>query len=749
MKFNFTIMVLFSVVVSVNTVIGRELSLTQYVNPLIGTAPNPLVHTGLGSDPGSVFPGAVCPRGMVAWSPDTPHSFKVAGGYWYPDSEIDDFSLTHFSGRGVVCLKDFPFMPVVSNIDSSPGIHWERFEASFSHRNETASPGFYQVKFDNGIKTELTATPRTGMARFTYPVGSLVSLLIRTDGFVSVGKNEVEGYHDAKIGGGRRSYAIYFIARFDRSFQSARTWHGGVMSNKTTQKNDTCGAVLMFGDSKDTIVRVKVGISYVSIENARENLQSENPGWNFNAIQQLAKTMWNEKLKCIQVSGGSEEEMQVFYTALYHCFIHPNLLDDISRQYPGMDGKIHTVKAGHHQYQNIPAWDEHRSLSPLIAMLTPNESSDINQSLVNFAQQDESVRKNGGGFPRWEQVNRNSGGMVGDGDDQFISSSYAFGARKFDTHAALAIMDRSASVPGITSDGFEVRDGLMDYMDIGYVPEKVSVTLEYCNDDFALAQFAKALGQKRMYIKFRNRSQNWKNLFDGSTKYLRPKNSEGRWEENFSPVTKQGFTEGTAAQYVWMVNFDLRSLIDSMGGDRMAIERLDRFFSKLNSGGKAETAWMGNEPCEGDPWTYDFAGAPWRTQDVVHRIQNELFTGRPDGLPGNDDAGALSSWFVFSAIGLYPEIPGVAGFVVCSPMFGKAIIHVGNGSTLNIIAGDKLPYGYYIRDARLNSKEYESCWIPWSSISNGGTIKFEISDKPSRWGSRQSQSPPSFDFVGQ
>ncbi len=721
---------------------ASDLSLTQFINPFIGTDPNPAKREGYGWDTGNVFPGAVCPRGMLAWSPDTTHKKQIAGGYWYPDHIIEDFSLTHFSGRGVVCLMDFPFMPVIQKVGISPGKNWEQFAATFSHTNESASAGYYRVKLDNGIETELTATPRSGMARFTFPQGKPAGLLIRTDGSISIHGNEVSGVYNDKIGGGKRDFNLYLVAEFDRPFEKAKTWAGGIVRDKTEASGTNCGAILTFDCASNAVVQVRAGISYVSIENARENLEQENPSWDFSAMRQKADAMWNRVLNHIQVEGGTDAQKQSFYTALYHCFMHPNLLDDVNGQYPGMDGKIHSVVLGHHQYQNIPAWDEYRSLAPLIAILAPSEMSDIAQSLVNYAQQDASARADGGGLPRWQQVNRNSAGMVGDGDDVIIASAYAYGADQFDTHGALVAMDKGASQPGTTSDGFEVRKGLEDYSKLGYVPDIVSVNLEYENADFALAQFANALGDHQKYVTYQNRAQNWQKLYDDSTGLLRPKNADGVWADDFSPTTKKGFVEGTAAQYVWMVNFNLHGLIDKMGGDEKTVARLGHFFTNVNGGVDADTAFMGNEPCEETPWIYDFAGAPAKTQQVVRRIQDELFTSLPGGLPGNDDAGALSSWYVFSALGIYPEIPGVPGFVVGSPMFTKATIQRDNGQVIQIIGEGASPENFYVQKLTVNDKDWNSLWIPWSELSNGGSLNFTLGDKPSSWG--KDSPPPSF-----
>ena len=306
-------------------------------------------------------------------------------------------------------------------------------------------------------------------------------------------------------------------------------------------------------------------------------------------------------------------------------------------------------------------------------------------------------------------------------------------------------MEKGASVPGTTSDGHKVREGLADYLKSGYVPGDAAITLEYCSDDFALSQFAKILGETEKAAKYLKQAQNWKSLYDKSTGYLRPRKSDGSFLEQFTPATEKGYVEGTAAQYLWLVNFNERGLIDLLGGNEKTVERLDHYFQKTNDGLKTEFAYMGNEPCEECPWVYDFAGAPARTQEVVRRVQTELFTTQPSGLPGNDDAGSLSSWYVFSALGIYPEIPGVGGFTIGSPVFPKAVIHLENGKQITITGKNAAPASPFIQTLQLNGQSFDSPWIEWSALSNGGALDFDLGDKPSKWGSDPSKAPPSHD----
>ena len=314
----------------------QETPLTGFVNPFIGTDPNPITKTGYDMDTGNVYPGAVCPRGLLAWSPDTTHNKQIAGGYWYPDSKIEDFSLTHFSGRGVPCLKDIGFEPLVQPVATSPGTDWTQYASSFTHQNESAAAGYYRVKFDNGVVTELTATPRTGLARFTFPEKATSTLLIRANGSIQVNGKEVSGH----------ARKLYFFAQFSSPFTSVKTWEQDKINDATTATGASSGAILGFDTSKDPVVQVRVGISYTSVENARDNLNKENKGWDLATVKKNAAVLWNNELKRIEVEGGTREEKTVFYTALYHCFIHPNVFDDANGQYLGMDGKVHDSGEG-------------------------------------------------------------------------------------------------------------------------------------------------------------------------------------------------------------------------------------------------------------------------------------------------------------------------------------------------------------------------------------------------------------------
>jgi len=716
---------------------GTTTDLTQFVNPFIGTAHS----TSPWHDSGDTFPGAVYPMGLMQWSPDT--TTKQPGGYYYPDNRIRGFSATHFSGRGCNVYQDFPFMPYVGSISSSPATNAPAYYATFSHNNEVARPGYYKVHLDNShVTVELTVTPRTGFGQFTYPASKNSTMLINASGSIKgvtassisiTDNNQVAGSATSTVGCGTEHYTVYFAAQFDQAFSSFGTWNGGAVNHGSkSSSGKATGAFVTFDTTSKQTIHARVGISFVNIANARLNIQSENASSDFATIMNKASSAWNQRLASVTVQGGSDDEKTIFYTALYHVFIHPNIFNDANGQYMGFDKKAHTITGGHNHYTNIPGWDQYRSYARLLALLAPSETSDIAQSLVDDAQLGD------GHLPRWVQANVDSLGMIGDSASAYISSAYALGAQNFDTQGALSAM--------LNGQG-KVREGLSNYQTLGYVTSGTSdnsaaMTLEYVNDDYSIAQFAKALGDATTHDAYVKRSQNWQKLFNTNSGYIQPKDSSGNFASGFNPTSETGFREGNSAQYTWMVPFDLATLFSKMGGVDKAIQRLDNHFTKLNDGPKSQYAFIGNEPEFEVPWEYDFAGTPYKTQDVVRRIQLQLFTNTPGGLPGNDDAGAMSSWYLFSAIGLYPEIPGVGGFAVGSPLFSQTTISLGNGKTLQINGNDASDKNQYLQSLTINTQLYTNPWIPYEMINNGAVIAFSLGNTPNvSWGNTIALKP--------
>jgi predicted alpha-1,2-mannosidase len=751
---------------------GRpEENLVQYASPMCGTGTFPGVPAG----DNNLFPGAVAPFGMIQWSPDTGTGTKP-GGYAYYNTEISGFSLDHLSGAGCPDGGNFSFMPILG-AGEPPNASRMAFATAFSHDNETARPGFYAVTLDNGIKVELTATTRTGFGRFTFPAGKTATLAINAasdvnradDSEIAINPDthEVTGW---SIGGyfcqsksrERDKRTVYFCAVFDKPFSGYGTWSGAAYAPNSTNGSDTAsGAFLTFDTSQSAAVMAKVAISYVSIANARANIQAESPVANFssadfdNAVQS-ASDVWNKWLNKIQVSGGATNDLKTFYSMLYHTFIGPTVCSDANGDYTGYDGQVHNTP-GRVQYANFSGWDIYRSEAQLLGMLAPKEASDMAQSLVNDYQQ-------GGAFPRWGVTTMDSGVMMGDPAAPIIADYYAFGAKSFDTQAALAGLLNAATnlaVYAKRSDTHE-RDGLGDYLKLGYVPEHgeqggygcVSMTLEYNSADFALSQFADALGDHSDCQMLLQHAQNWHNLYNPETGYIQMKRQNGEWAPGFTnnvghyDSDRTVYVEGTAGQYLWMVPFNYKGLAVDMGGQDAASKRLDAFFTKLNVGDRAPDSWMawlGNEPCVETPWIYDFLGAPFKTQSVVRRAMNELYSGDPIGYAGNDDLGEMSSWYVFAALGIFPELPGSDILVVGSPLFSKAVVHLQTGD-MTITANGAAHDSPYVQSLSVNGKASNKPWLRFSDINHEGTMTYDLSPTPNKsWGSDPADAPPSYD----
>jgi predicted alpha-1,2-mannosidase len=652
----------------------------------------------------------------------------------------------------VPCWQDIGILPTVGAPTVSPGTMGGAPVAAFDHAGETAWPGYYRVLLSsNKIDVQLTGTLRTGYARFLFPASDAATVLVdaghtatrtRDEGtaVTITGPSALTGSAASGNCGGRFSYRVYFAAEFDHPFSSSGTWSGDALSpGGTSAMGGKSGAYLVFDTRREAAVEMRVGISFVSVDNALANLRAESPRWDFAGVRDAAMASWNAHLGRVEVEGGTHDQRTVFYTGIYHTMIHPNLFSDANGQYLGFDNQVHSVADGHGFYENFAGWDNYRSQIPWLAVIAPDESSDMMQALVTMSQQDP-----GGGLPRWQQANGNSGGMVGDGPLPAIASAYALGVRGFDTAAALRAMERNASDPMATSGGHATREGLAGYLDHGYLAGDVSRTLEYNVADFALGQLAGALGdadKRKLYV---TRARSWRMLYDATRGYLLPRDAMGAFPVMFSPTMSQGFTEGTAAQYLWMVPHDIAGLADLLGGREMAVQRLDTFFTALNAGVRSANAFVGNEPGQNGPWAYDFLGAPGRTAAVLRRALRELFSNEPRGMPGNDDGGATSAWMAFATLGLYPGVPGVGGVLVGSPLFPATTVHLAGGKLLRIeTAGG--PAATYVQQLSIDGQPHGSPWIPWERLRGGARLSFVLADQPTAWGTRPEDAPPRFD----
>lgn len=714
----------------------RVEDLAQLVNPYIGTKK--------GCCTGLTYPGAVAPFGMVQWSPDT--VTPQVGGYNYNDNRIKGFSLTHLSGAGCTIYQDVPFIPFAGAVTTSPATDATRYVSTFSRANESASPGNYAVRLDSGVSVKLTATQRTGTAELSFPAGAPASLLVNTagsvngvtDASVTIGTDSISGFAaSGNFCGFPHGYKVYFHATFSQPFASVGTWKNDtVSSGQTIATGVKSGGFVTFAPGQT--VTVRVGLSYVSTDGARNNVTAESGTRTFADLSAGARAAWNDRLNRISTRGGTAGERTTFYTALYHSLLHPNVFSDADGRYPGFDNQIHTTDPGHVQYTNISGWDVYRSEIALLALIAPAETSDIVRSTVSFAEQ-------AGHWDRWTIANASTGVMIGDPYHAMVASSYAFGARDFDAKNALALMVRGATQPSAE------RPGLTEFQRYGYVSNgatgvwgAAATTLEYASADFAIADLAKRLGDTATAASFSARSQSWQNLFNPATGYVQSRNADGSFRQPFDPTSTEGFVEGNSAQYSWMVPHNARALIDSMGGNAAAVTRLDDFFGKLNAGPDAPNAWMGNEPIMHTPWLYDYAGAPAKTQQVTRKIMNELFTPEPDGLAGNDDLGQMSAWYVWAAMGMYPVTPGRAELVVNGPLFTDVVINRPTGAKITIKAPAAATGSPYVLGMKVNGVATTRTWLPESLVDKGGLVEYRMSSAPASWGQAAGDAPPSF-----
>lgn len=730
------------------------------------SAPTTLVDTFVGTSgtpaggPIDTFPGADVPFGMVQWSPDTP-SQNAGGGYEYSDREITGFSLTHLSGPGCSVFGDFGMLPTLGAIGADPGAARQ----PFSHATEESAPGWYAVSLgDPAIRTELTVTARTGLARVTFPPSAQANLLFNassnqagvTDAQIRIDSaTEISGSASSGFFCGMPDrYTVHFVARFNRAFHTHGTWSGNQLSNGSYAANGPqTGAWVSFDTTASRSVLVKVAVSFVDLAGARANLNAEGSSWDLIGMRNRATEEWNGMLRRIEVAGGTPVEQRTFYSALYHTLLHPNVISDVTGLYRGFDDRVHRVRAGHAEYANYSDWDIYRTEAPLLALLAPGETSDMMQSLVDAARQEN------GWLPRWALVNGPTSVMGGDSIDPVIAGAYAFGARDFDANAALAAMVKGAStVSGPPGQGWYVPRWELDddYLRRGYIvnthttsvspgPNGASETLEYALDDFSIARLAGALRDARTSAEFMRRSSNWMTLFDSAASSIAPRDPQGAFTHPaIGENGESGFQEGNAAQYTWMIPQDLRDLVAAMGGMPATVTKLDEFFSQLDAGQDKPYAWLGNEPSLGAPWVYLSAGEPWRAQAIIRQALTTLYGDRPDGLPGNDDLGTMSAWYVWCAIGLYPQNPAVRYFDLGTPLFTSVTLRAPNGPTIEIASPRSSDANAYVDSLRIDGRAANASW---RALPMHGTIRFDIaaSSQPNRrWASAAAAAPPSY-----
>jgi predicted alpha-1,2-mannosidase len=694
---------------------------TAYVNPFVGTSLSPL------REPGNTNPGATRPFGMLFWGPD-----QVKGRYYrYENISTRGFSLTHLNGTGCPAFGDVPILPLLG----TPVVQKDPYEAAYDPKDQSAEPGYFAVKLSSGIQVQLAADVHSGIAELRYPAGGGAHTVLLDLGRNNTGVTDTEVHFQGRMVTGsiasgkfcnkRNEYRLYFAMEFDA----------------TPAKMETLdkGAYISFAETV-TALQMKVGLSYVSVANAALNLKQEIPRWSLEKERADARAAWDKVLGLIEVNGGTEAQRRTFYSDLYHSLLHPSTFSDVNGEYLGFDDKVHKAN-GRTQFANFSGWDIYRCQVQLIAILMPQVASEIAQSLVADAEQ-------GGALPRWSVANNEAGSMVGDPSDLILASIYAFGGRDFDTAGALKAMLHGANDPEAKMRWSTARPHLDEYLRHGYVLldegkrlGAASITLEYTSADFAISQFARALGDAANAREFLARSANWRKIFDPETKYIRPREANGNFLPDFDPGKGTGFVEGNSAQYTWMVPYDLGGVVAAIGADE-ANARLDGYFSQYGSYFGGPYFRIANEPSMECPWIYNWTGRPWRAQEVVRKTLTDLFTDKTSGLPGNDDLGATSAWAVFAQLGIYPEIPAVGGFALNSPIFPD--VRLKHGSREIRIHAAGAPDQIYIRNVALDGKAVSN-WIPWGDFSNAKRLDFTLSASPY---TDAGQIPPSFAPAG-
>ncbi len=724
--------------------------LAQYVNPLIGTAKTTTIaglrHGGGTEHNAQVQPSVTVPFGMTNWTPQTNNvENKCKSAYYYKDSIITGFRGSHWlSGSCVQEYGSFAIMPVAGALVCNP----EKRGSVFSHINETASPYYYKVELtDYDISAEMTATTRCGLLQFTFKNAGSAHLAINPnsdegEGFVQVNpeNNEIVGYNPVRRiyqGWGKPAgFSGYFVMQVEKAASNYGVYSGDEIKEKqlSIENVPNLGAYFSFDVKKGEAVRVKIGTSFVGIEQARNNLDAEIPSFDFDGTKQNLKKVWTGLLSKIEVEGESHDDKVKFYTSMYHCFQQPRVYNDVEGTYPRFDGnaQIDTVCSGNY-YCDFSVWDTYRALHSLYNILVPEESADMVRSLLTMG-------KVGGWMPIFPAWNSYTSAMIGDHVISIVAEAYVKGVVDLTEEDYEILKHNANETPG---DFDEYADGkgrraLQSYLKYGYIPvedpvkeafhkkEQVSRTLEYAYDDFALAQVAKKMGKTEDYNYYMGRAKNYKNVFDPEVNNVNARHADGSFAKGFTRGQHTPYiTEGTPWQYNWYVPHDVEGLIGLMGGRDAFNADLDKFF-------EVGQYWHGNEPSHQIPFLYTYSGQPWKTQRIVNNTMNEEYGTGPGGLSGNDDAGQMSAWYVFGALGFYPVCPVLPGYQICGPKFNKITVCLNSGKKLEISAPSYSKENIYIQKIKLNGKEYLSNTLGHFDFVSGGKLDFVMGDQPKK-----------------
>jgi len=733
LSFGILLLFSFSACVSQQPDAETECYATEYVNPFIGT-----------DFTGNTYPGAQAPFGMVQLSPDNglPGWDRISG-YFYPDSTIAGFSHTHLSGTGAGDLYDISFMPVTlpyKEADAPLGIH-----SLFSHDEETASAGYYQVRLkDYNINVELTATERCGIQRYTFPEADAAIFLnlrkamnwdFTNDTRIEVVDSvTIQGYRFSD--GWARDQHIYFRTRFSKPFASVQLDTAAVIKDGK-RIGSSAIARFDFHTSAGEQILVTTAISGVSMEGAARNLAAEAPADDFDKYLAVTRKNWNEQLSKVEIKSNDIDEKVKFYTALYHSMLAPTIYSDMNGAYYGPDKQVHQAD-GWTNYSTFSLWDTYRAAHPLYTYIEPQRVNDMVKSFLAFSEQN-------GRLPVWNFYGSETDMMIGYHAVPVIVDAYLKGIGDFDPKKALAACVATANID-------EYR-GIGLYKKYGYVPYDVtdhynsenwslSKTLEYAYDDYCIARMAEKLGEKQIADEFDKRSLNYKNVYNSQTTFMQPRNNKGSFIENFSPDDyTPHICESNGWQYFWSVQQDVDGLISLVGGKERFAQKLDSMFTynpsadedlPIFSTGMIGQYAHGNEPSHHVIYLFNAIGQPWKTQKYAAEVMHELYKNTPAGLCGNEDCGQMSAWYVFSAMGFYPVDPISGKYEIGTPMYPEMKMHLANGKTFTILAPAVSKENIYIQSVKLDGNPYDKSYITHEQIMNGSIFEFEMGNKPGK-----------------
>jgi len=712
---------------------GQTQELTKYVDPFIGTG----YH-------GHTFPGPALPFGQIQVSPDNGRDgWDWCSGYHYSDSLIAGFSHTHLSGTGIGDLADISLMPTTKDIDASffdaEARVTENLKSKYSHKDEQSEVGYYQVKLlDDDINVELAATKRVGFQRYSFPDEANNKVVVDL-GFTINSDHVVETFiekrSDTEIAGYRfstgwaKNQRVYFVTRFSGPIQQIQFFDTQTASD-LQGKGKNLKAVLNFGAVGNLLA--KTSISSVSIEAAIQNMDADGYDFEFDKVVLAAKEVWNKELQKISVETENEDLKTIFYTALYHSYLSPYTFSDVDGSYKDYNHQP-AQTGGFTKYTVLSLWDTFRALKPLFTITQPELTNDIIKSMLLQYEQT-------GLLPVWELMGNETGTMIGYHSIPVITDAILKGIGDFDIEKAYTAM-KASSMSNI--------EGLQFYREYKYVPhdkenESVSKTLEYCYDDWCIAQVAKKLGKEEDYSYYMERSTYYKNLFDKEIGFMRGKMSDGKWAEPFDPKFSQHrkdyFTEGNGWQWTWFVPHDVKGLSELFGGEEAFVQKLDKLFLE-SSEIKGEEASVdisgligqyahGNEPSHSTVFLYEVLNREsWKTQELVNQILTTLYSSQPEGLSGNEDCGQMSAWYIFCSAGLYPASPGDNRYYFARPMFDEISFNLANDKKFTIRAKNQSMQNMFIESATLNGDKLDRLYITHEELEQGGELVFEMSDK--------------------